>query len=109
VLVADDYAPLRAALARMLAARGHEVAQAADAAALVAEAGRFSPQLVVSDIEMSGDGLRTCRLLRDGGFGARFVLMSGSEARAVEAERAGFSPVLRKPFDLERLAALAAS
>ena len=52
ILLAEDSALLRAGLAELLRAAGHEVVEAVDADSLVAACQATSPDLVVSDVRM---------------------------------------------------------
>ena len=68
ILLAEDSALLRAGLAELLRAAGHEVVEAVDADSLVAACQATSPDLVVSDVrmppKMSDDGLEAVYRLR---------------------------------------------
>lgn len=68
ILLAEDSALLRAGLAELLRAAGHEVVEAADADTLVVACRETNPDLVVSDVRMpprmADDGLEAVYRLR---------------------------------------------
>jgi nitrogen-specific signal transduction histidine kinase len=102
VLVADDEATLRLALALFLGRHGHEVTQAADAyeALKLAREQRFD--VVMIDARMPGDGLALLETLdADPLLVGRTVLMTGDHTHPVAAEaiRSGHAH-LTKPFDM---------
>ncbi|MCR4296975.1 MAG: response regulator [Elusimicrobia bacterium] len=104
ILVADDDAEVRRFAARVLEALGHTVEAAADGAELLRLAGAVKPDMILSDINMPGcDGISACCWLRRALPETRFMLMTGDPDSAFAAERAGFSNILRKPFELEEL------
>lgn len=107
VLVAEDDASVRRFVTRALEAFGHTVEAVADGAELLRLAGAVKPDLILSDIEMPRcDGITACRLLRAALPDTRFLLMTGNPDSAAAAARAGFSLLLRKPFELEQLSCL---
>ncbi|HEX9165164.1 MAG TPA: ATP-binding protein, partial [Gemmatimonadales bacterium] len=105
VLLVEDDADLRRALARYLARRGWTVEEASDGAAAIEALGRGGYDVVVSDARLPGT---TGMTLHDQMTpGPRFVLISGDAGSPeIEAfrERTGVA-VLQKPFELEALAA----
>jgi two-component system NtrC family sensor kinase len=102
VLVADDEATLRLALALFLGRHGHEVTQAADAyeALRLTQEQRFDVVLV--DAQMPGDGLALLEKLdSDPALAGRTVLMTGDHTQPVAAEAiAQGHAYLAKPFDM---------
>jgi CheY-like chemotaxis protein len=99
VLVADDEATLRLALALFLSRHGHEVVQAADAyeAHRLALAQEFDA--VIVDAHMPGDGLVLLERLEEiPRLKGRTVLMTGDD-RAL-GEGAADRLLLSKPFDM---------
>ena len=106
VLIVDDDPQIRSWLLRAMAVLGHGAEAVGDAEALVLRAAGFDPDAVLSDIELPGrDGIAAGLWLRRTRPRCRIVLMSGSPERVEAARRAGFSPVLDKPFALEELRA----
>ncbi len=109
VLIVDDDAGLRRALADRLAHWGHAVAEAADGAAAQAEAARREFDLVLLDLAMPGpSGLETLRRLKEAGCGADVVILTahGSVEAAVEALKLGATDFLAKPADFALLQAV---
>lgn len=103
VLLVEDNALVRRALARTLLAIGCSVVEAADAsdARRRLEAG-LAPRVLLTDIRMGGtlDGLELARWAADHHPAVRVLLQSGH----TDATALGF-PVLRKPFGLDELQA----
>jgi DNA-binding NtrC family response regulator len=106
VLLVDDEATGRGALARTLERWGFGVLEASDGAAGLALLRRHHPEVVISDLYMPGhDGQY---LLSEGlaeSDDAAFVIVSGRAgvAEAVEVMKAGAFDFLQKPVDLRRL------
>jgi CheY-like chemotaxis protein len=101
VLVADDEATLRLALALFLARHGHEVVQAADAyeAQRLALAEPFDA--VLADAHMPGDGLVLLeRLEAMPRLKGRTILMTGDHVQALTGDANPSRPHLAKPFDM---------
>jgi two-component system response regulator RegA len=108
LLLVDDDETFRLRLARALAARGLEVATAADPAAAVAEARRSRPDYAVVDLKMpGGSGLDLVRELVDHAPAVRVVVLTGygSIASAVEAMHRGAHHYLSKPADADEIIA----
>lgn len=108
VLVADDEATLRLAIALFLGRRGHEVTQASDAfeALRLAQEQEFDVALV--DARMPGDGLRLLEQLEAmPGLQGRTALMTGDLGRARTSQGITTGrPYLVKPFDMTEAVAL---
>jgi two-component system NtrC family sensor kinase len=102
VLVADDEATLRLAIALFLGRRGHHVTQAADAyeALKLAEEQEFDVALV--DARMPGDGLALLEKLEEmPSLNGRTALMTGDLGRARTSQGITTGrPYLVKPFDM---------
>jgi DNA-binding NtrC family response regulator len=101
ILIVDDDVALRESLALVLAAEGHEVAEARDArVALEAiEAGPFD--VVLCDLRMPGmDGMELLPQLARRAPGITILMMSayGSADLAIEAMKRGAYDYLAKPF-----------
>ena len=100
VLVADDEATLRLALALFLSRHGHEVVQAADAyeAHRLATAQEFDA--VLADAHMPGDGIILLEQLEAmPRLKGRTVLMTGDHVPSL-GEGMANRPHLSKPFDM---------
>jgi len=106
VLVVDDEAGIRHALAQLLEYEGYEVRAVASGAAALAAFPEFAPHLTFLDVKMQGlDGLETLSRLRARDPAAVVVMISGHAtiADAVEATQRGAYDILEKPLDTERL------
>jgi DNA-binding NtrC family response regulator len=106
VLVVDDDQATGRMIALGLRAEGHAV----DVAASVAEASElakaFEPQVVLTDLNMTGGtGLDLCRTFADSWPDVPVIVVTafGSMNAAVEAMRAGAYDFITKPFDIEAL------
>jgi DNA-binding NtrC family response regulator len=103
ILVVDDEEGLREALAEKLRHSGHEVETADSAESALARVSRFEPQLIVTDLMMSGlTGLDLLERVREGLPGVDVVVMTGHEdmSTAVDAMKAGAFDYLVKPVRL---------
>ncbi|HEX6835536.1 MAG TPA: response regulator [Polyangia bacterium] len=89
ILIVDDEANARNALAELLHDEGYEVATAGDGAAARARIAELHPDLVLSDVQMPG--------LDDG---PAFVLMS-----ARPRPRGMVAPFVHKPIQIDELVA----
>jgi len=106
VLVVDDEADARTAVAELLAHDGFEVEMAGDAFKAFGKLETFEPDVVVSDLRMPGmDGLELLERLRASPNPPRFVLLTGvtDVATAVSAMRRGAADYLTKPVDGDEL------
>ena len=106
IVLVDDEARVREAMAQTLARWGYEVAQASDGAMALSLIRSLRPAVVLSDLFMPGHDGRW--LLEAGlaeGDDAAFVVVSGRAgiAEAVEVMKAGAFDFLPKPVDLRRL------
>ena len=101
VLIADDDQTIRALLADMLAAMGHEVLTAADGAEAVELALGARPDALILDFLMPRlSGLDALQAIRDRGLDVPAVLLSAvtdSSLRELEGFEAP-EAVLEKPF-----------
>jgi two-component system response regulator MprA len=107
VLIADDEAAVRDALARVLAHEGYEVATAARGDEAL-ESALSGVDLVVLDVLMpEPDGLEVCRVLRRRGVDAPILMLTarGETADRVAGLDAGADDYLAKPFELDELLA----
>jgi two-component system response regulator RegA len=108
LLLVDDDETFRVRLGRALAARGLEVATAADPAAALDELARARPDYAVVDLKMpGGSGLELVRELVARAPGVRAVVLTGygSIASAVEALHLGAHHYLSKPADADEIIA----
>jgi DNA-binding NtrC family response regulator len=106
VLLVDDDAALRRALADRLAHWGHDVVQAGSGAEAIEAARRREFDLVLLDLSMPGiDGREVLRVLREEGCPSDVVVLTahGSVEAAVEALKGGAADFLVKPADFEVL------
>ena len=107
VLVVDDEAPIRRALAANLRARGYEVALAESGEQALELAARVHPDVVILDLGLPGiDGVEVIRGLR-GWTHLPIVVLSarGAEADKVAALDAGADDYVAKPFGMDELLA----
>jgi two-component system, OmpR family, response regulator MprA len=108
LLVVDDEASVREALALVLDLSGFEVATAADGSEAIRTLAVDSPDAVILDVLMPGvDGLEVCRRMRAAGDRTPVLMLT---ARTEVSERvagleAGADDYLAKPFAREELIA----
>ena len=106
ILVVDDEANARTALAELLRDEGFEVEMAADAFKALGKYEAFSPHVVVTDLKMPGmDGIELMTKIRAYEDPADVVVMTafGDVGSAVTAMRAGAADYLTKPLDFDEL------
>lgn len=110
ILVVDDEAPIRRAMARSLYDGGYQVLEARDGdeALLMADVHDRPIDLIVTDMDMPGVTWRELVLqLREGHPDLKTILISGSDAALVsEANDFGADGCVAKPFGLAQLVAL---
>jgi two-component system nitrogen regulation response regulator GlnG len=109
VLIVDDDAAFRFAMAKALARRGFRVTEAESGEAALTELQLRAPQVGLLDLRMRGmDGLSVLRHAR--AVRTRFIVLTGhgSVAAAVDAMKLGAFSFLEKPVDAEVLAPLIA-
>jgi CheY-like chemotaxis protein len=109
ILLAEDEVLTRFTLSHWLRAQGHEVLEAASGDEAITVLGSvLEIDLVVTDIEMPGrlDGLGLARHVREMAPGLPVIVVSGRPVSPeIEAVSVAF---FRKPYDLDRIAALIA-
>ncbi len=107
VLLADDDRFVRETTVMMLETLGYVVEQVEDGASLVAQAERRQEavDLLIVDVDLPrGNGLDCLRALRERGVRAPAIVITGSATEGILLEDIADSRVLRKPFQLRRLA-----
>jgi CheY-like chemotaxis protein len=112
IVVAEDHDDIRYVLKRSLERAGHRVVAAADGASALEAVREHQPDLVVTDVDMPRmTGLDLCRAIRadDALRHIPIVVASGSLMPGDnQAEDAGASATLLKPFVPAQLLALIA-
>ncbi|MFP2911211.1 sigma-54-dependent transcriptional regulator [Pyxidicoccus sp. 3LFB2] len=106
ILVVDDEANARRAIATILQEEGYEVAEAANGAEALARIAEFSPAVVLTDVRMPQmDGLTLLKTAREQGSDSTFIMMTAfaSVETAVEAMKSGADNFLLKPLDAEQV------
>jgi len=106
VLVVDDEANARTALAELLREENYDVETAADAFKALGKLDAFSPHVVLTDLKMPGmDGIELMRKLAASEHECTVVVMTafGAVETAVEAMRAGAADYLTKPLNFDEL------
>jgi CheY-like chemotaxis protein len=85
ILIAEDDVLMRMPLAEFLRGCGYRVleAKSADEAIVLIEDGTFVPDVVVSNVELAGDGFGIARWIKDNKPGLQIIL-TGTPKRAVE-------------------------
>jgi DNA-binding NtrC family response regulator len=109
VLVVDDEANARNALAELIEEEGYETATAADGRRALELVPTFDPDVILTDLKMPGiDGLELIDRAKPLCPHAAFVVMTafGSIDTAVEAIKRGAENYLTKPLDLAAVTAL---
>jgi two-component system, OmpR family, response regulator MtrA len=100
ILVADDSAPLRLLVARVLALRGHAVTEAADGDRALAALRRDRPDVAILDVVMPGlSGLEVCGAARaDPTLADVGIVILSANASGEQAREAGADRFVAKPF-----------
>ena len=102
VLVVDDEEPIRRLLARLLARRGYEVAEAKTVDEAFSLVQTFQPGLMIADVRMpGGGGVALARQLQEAypGLTLGFIFITGDLASLQGVpEGLGHAAVLAKPF-----------
>lgn len=109
ILVVDDEANAREALAELLREEGYEVETASDGRKALILLERFDADVVLTDLKMPEiDGLELINRAREIHPNLTFVVMTafGSIDTAVEAIKRGAENYLTKPLDLSAVTAL---
>jgi len=108
ILLIDDDARFRRALARMLVSEGHMVIQASDGAEGMRIFHQGIPELAMVDIIMPNrEGIETIRELRREAPKLCILAMSGSSIDYLKMARSlGADEIISKPFHLAELQAV---
>ena len=104
VLVVDDDAAARGALAKLLSADGFSISTAANGEEALAAVDHSATDVVLTDLQMPGfDGVELCRRLRERDHHLPVVVMSASSDMQVvlQSLRAGAQDYLLKPLEYE--------
>ena len=107
ILVGDDEAQLRRAVARALEGHGYQVRAAEDGASALSAFEAFKPDVVLLDLMLPDmDGVAVCREIRRKHHTPIIVLsVIGEEKTKVAALDAGADDYLTKPFGIDELLA----
>jgi DNA-binding NtrC family response regulator len=106
ILVVDDEANARAALAELLRDEGYQVESAADGFKALPRIEEFAPELLLTDLKMPGmDGISLMRKAHGLDPNLAVVIMTAFAAvdTAVSAMRQGAADYLTKPINLDAL------
>lgn len=106
IVVAEDYAPIRDLISRLLQSAGYTVHLAADGAELLDHVHAHTPDLILTDVDMPVlDGLAATAQLRAAPSTAAtpIIAMSGDEHAGARTLIAGADVFLLKPFRLDDL------
>jgi DNA-binding NtrC family response regulator len=106
VLVVDDEANARTALAELLREEGYAVETAADGFKALGKVAEFDPEIVLTDLKMPGmDGVELLRKLRGQDLDTCVVVMTafGAIETAVAAMKEGAADYLTKPLNMTEL------
>lgn len=109
VLIVDDEANARNALAASLRGDGFEVQTASDGRHAMAVLDSFEPDVVLTDLKMPGmDGIELLKQARATTPHSAYIVLTafGSIDSAVEAIKSGAESYLTKPVDLDAVTAL---
>ncbi|HVK69024.1 MAG TPA: sigma-54 dependent transcriptional regulator [Polyangium sp.] len=106
ILIVDDEANARAALAEILREEGYTTETAADGFKALGKLEEFTPDVVLTDLKMPGlDGIGLMEKAQESRTTATFVVMTafGTISNAVEAVKKGAYNYLTKPLDFQVL------
>ena len=106
ILVVDDEANARLALADLLKEEGYKVETAADAFKALGKMEAFAPHVVLTDLKMPGmDGIELMEKIHSSPTPVAVVVMTafGAVESAVSAMRKGASDYLVKPINFDEL------
>jgi DNA-binding NtrC family response regulator len=106
ILVVDDEANARQALAELLKEEGYSVEMAADGFKALPKIQEFAPDMVLTDLRMPGmDGLELMKRAQQEDTERAVVVMTayGAVDSAVAAMRAGAADFILKPINMDQL------
>jgi CheY-like chemotaxis protein len=105
VLLVDDDGDLRATCADLLEDAGYDVVQADSGEQAIARAETFSPDVVITDLNMAGmTGLEVCAHFALGKKPTPpVIVISGMASAEVDVKQRGAAGFVAKPFTLEEL------
>ncbi|MGE0320808.1 MAG: sigma-54-dependent transcriptional regulator [Polyangiaceae bacterium] len=106
ILVVDDEANARTALAELLKEEGYSVETAADGFKALSKFEEGHPDLVLTDLKMPGmDGVELLQKVRHADPDVEVVVMTafGAVDTAVQAMRSGATDYLTKPLNMDEL------
>lgn len=106
ILLVEDHADTRRALARLLSAEGHQVRQTDTVKGALEDLAKDDCDLVICDISLpDGSGLEVMRELHARGRPTRGISLSGygTDEHRQRSRQAGFSEHLVKPVQIEQL------
>ncbi len=106
ILIVDDEANARSALAEILRDEGYAVETAADAFKALPKLADFAPEVVLTDLKMPGmDGVEFMRKVHEHDADVGVVLMTafGAVDTAVRAMQEGAADYLTKPLNADEL------
>lgn len=106
VIVVDDDAITRGALAQLLQIWGYHTETASDGMEALEKVRSSRPMIVISDLRMPRmGGMEFLRALRSGSPDVRCIIITadGSWETAAQARTLGVVDLLEKPVDLQRL------
>src|SRR5918911_3100605 len=106
VLLVEDEAPLREAVAEQLGDRGYQVEQADSGEAAIARLAEFAFDIIITDLRLPGvDGRAVVEtaVARYPDLIAIVVTGHGTVKEAVEAIKRGASDFINKPFQIDEL------
>ena len=110
ILIIDDDEEIRYSLGRVLGSRQYQITEAGSGEAGIALAKKGAPDLVFLDIRMGGmSGIETLQHLRSAHPQLLVVLMTafGTAQTAIEAMKFGAFDYVMKPFDADKVIAIA--
>jgi two-component system, NtrC family, response regulator AtoC len=106
ILIVDDEANARTALAELLRDEGYQIETAADGFKALPKLEEFGPDLLLTDLKMPGmDGIDLMRKAREAYPDLAVVVMTafGAVETAVTAMRQGAADYITKPINLDEL------
>src|SRR3954469_4110471 len=106
ILIVDDEANARTALAELLRDEGYSVETAADGFKALPKLDELQPDVVVTDLKMPGmSGLELMDKIRERDASCVVIVMTafGAIETAVQAMRQGAADYLTKPVNVEEL------